>query len=766
MVQRFPKPMGLRSEFPYSYYKVLQDHSKTLETVFAETEWHEHFRLTEPEPAEALVVDGVTPAFFAALGARPLKGRTLIGEDATRQFDRPPAVLSYDFWNRRFGGDAGAVGKTLAINGHRFLVVGVMQQGFEGLSVDNGPDIRIPLQAYSILTPEFKMDHAIFAVAGRLRPGVTPAQAQAECLALWGPVMKAYYPNVDRMAPQSVTQLINRMEVQSLERGTSILRDNFGDVLKLLMACVVLLVLIVALNVAGLLLARAAARQREMAVRIAIGGTAWRIARQLFAESILLAGLGAIGGWLVALVMTPLAIRSLPPVRDMYTAIVPISLHAGINWHVFLFLLASSVATAVVFTVSPLFATLRLSTDQVLRTARSSGNFRGRQLLIAAQIALCTFLLAGAGLLVHSFERLRTTPSGIAIDSVATFRCDTGTAKFTPGAVDAVLERICEIPGVTSVSTASSGVLRGHGLFMIAVPAGQRVTRADFLSANANSVSRDYFTTMGMRLVAGRNFLPGEVAQPKQKTPVKAVVNEAFVRKLFPGSSGIGKRFGTAVEGSIAAADNEIVGVVSDAKYRSLRDPIRPMAYRLMESVDSDFILNVRTRVAPETIIQPVREALTSVAPDLTLLETETLSEAADESTAPERVTATLASLFGAMATLLAGIGTYGLLAYAVTQRRREIGIHMALGAQPVHVAKLIGAQTFAMAASGISAGLGAALVAGRFIRSLLYGISPQDPTALAGAGAFVVLIAFAATIGPVLNAVQTPAAETLRVET
>jgi hypothetical protein len=199
--------------------------------------------------------------------------------------------------------------------------------------------------------------------------------------------------------------------------------------------------------------------------------------------------------------------------------------------------------------------------------------------------------------------------------------------------------------------------MREHGLFATVAPAGQRVTRAEYLNSNLNRVSRDYFSAMGMRLLAGRDFMPGDAPQPKQTTPIRAIVNEAFVRQLFPGSDGVGKRFGTGLEGSITSATDEIIGVVSDAKYRSLRDPIRPMCYSLENGADSEFMLNVRTRIAPEEIIQPVRRALASVAPSLSLLETGTLAQAMDDTTAPERITATLASLFGAMAALLAGIG-------------------------------------------------------------------------------------------------------------
>src|SRR5579875_3722257 len=409
IVQRLPKPVGMRSEFPYVYYKALRDRSTTLQPVFAETEWQDHFRMTEPEPAEDVIVRGVTPEYFEALGVRPLLGRFLTLDDATRNFDTPPAVLSYRFWSKKFGSNPGSVkGQTLAIDGHRFSVVGVAPRGFHGLSVDSGPDIQIPLQAYSLLTTEFNVDRADFVVAGRLKPGFTSAQAQMECLTIWRPVMQDYYRNVEKLSPESIAGLIKRgIEIQTLERGTSILRDSFGDVFKLLMAAVILLALIVALNVAGLLLANAAARQRETAVRLAIGGTPWRLVRQLFVEGILLSAFGGVSGLIVVLIMMPLAIRSLPPVRDMYTAIVPISLDAGLNGHVLLFLIASSAVTTVIFTFSPALVTLHLSIDQVLRTARSTSSFRGREVLIAAQLALCTFLLVFAGLLVRSFERLR-----------------------------------------------------------------------------------------------------------------------------------------------------------------------------------------------------------------------------------------------------------------------------------------------------------------------------------------------------------------------
>jgi len=207
MVQRFQKPLGVRSDFPYVYYKALRDHSQTLGSVFAEADWFEHFRMTDPQPAEEIAVRGVTPEFFDGLGVHPLTGRLLTAGDATGKFDTPPAVLSYNFWRKRFGGDPSVVrGRTLAIAGHRFSIVGVLPRGFHGLSVDSGPDVRIPLQAYSLLTPDFNVDHAEFELAGRLTPGVTVSKAQAECLAFWGRVMKDYYEETEKRSPETVSR--------------------------------------------------------------------------------------------------------------------------------------------------------------------------------------------------------------------------------------------------------------------------------------------------------------------------------------------------------------------------------------------------------------------------------------------------------------------------------------------------------------------------------------------------------------------------------
>jgi predicted permease len=763
MVQPMPRSASL-SNFPYSYYAALRDHSTTLAAAFGEAGKFQRFAMTDPEPAEQIEVRGVTPEFFDALGAQPLYGRVLKADDAGRNSGTPPAVLSYGFWRRRFHGNPRAVqGRTVLVGKQRFSIVGVMPRDFNGTSVDTAPDIRISFRDYALLAG-MPVERLSFELAGRLKPGATRARAEAESLAIWRHTMTEDYLNVEKMPPRQIALFLRRgMNLEPLSQGTSILRERFGDVFKLLMGCVSLLVLIVCTNVAGLLLARAAERQQEMAVRLAIGATPLRLVRQTAVESSLLAGLGAFGGLVMAIAAIPLVVR-LPPLRDLGGSPVPLSLDPMGDPRVFWFALGISVLTMLLFSVSPAIAAGRSSLDGTLRAVRASSGVRGRQILIASQIAVCTFLLVAAGLFMRTLQRLEATDPGFAQDRIATFTCDLNRNQGTEALIKDLITRVSEIPGVVSVAVANTGIMRGHGLSTTAAPAGERITKDEFMHTNVNIVSQPYFDTMGIQLLAGRNFIPPDARGLKPVYPVKVIVNEKFVQRFFPHSDPLGKQIGAGVEGSIASGEEEIVGVVSDAKYRSLREPITPTVYMLAGDLSS-FVLNVRTRMPPEAIIEPVRRAALAILPDIPFIDTHTLAEEVEESTSPERMAAVLASLFGVIATLLVAAGTYGLLAYTVTQRRREIGIRMALGARPAHVARLIGKQTIVMTACGVLAGMGAALLAGRAIRTLLYGISPEDPPSLIAAVVFIALTAALATVLPVLDAMDTEPAEALRAE-
>jgi predicted permease len=766
---RFPS----RSSFPYPYYEALKDHAQSV-TAFGEAGEYQHFGMTEPTPAEQITVRGVTPDFFAVLGARPLHGRVLKADDADRRSGLAPAVLSYGFWQRRFHGDPQVVmqGQTIVVNKQRFSIVGVMPRDFNGLSVDTAPDLRIPLTAYSQMA-NLPLEQMYFEVAGRLKPNVARAQAEMECAAIWRQTMKEYWQNVEKAPARVIAVLLRRgMILEPLERGTSILRERFGDVFKLLMACVSLLLLIVCTNVAGLLLAGAVARRQEMAVRLAIGASRFRLVQQTIVENLILTGLGAAGGLALATAGIPLALRLLPPLRDRGGLPTPLAVdlggNMGIEPRVLLFALAVSLATMLVFSVSPAIAIAQSSLDGVLRSVRASGGVRGRQILITLQIAVCTFLLVAASLFVRTLQRLGEVAPGFAQDRIATFTYDLNGYKNPALFIKDLTARVGDIPGVVSVSASNSGLMLGHGLSSNVAAAGERITRGDLMNVNWNPVTLHYFDTMGIRLLAGRDLTttdaaertPGAATKPLQH----AVVSEMFAQRFFPRMDPLGKRFGSGLEGTVAPGEYEIVGVVSDAKFRSLREPITPMIYTLETTFDS-FVLNVRTRIRPEAMIEPVRRASAELAPDRPFIEARTLAAQVEEITAPERISAVVASLFGAIAALLVGVGTYGLLVYALMQRRREIGIRMALGAQPQHVAKLIGGQTVVMAAGGIVVGLGAALLAGRAVGALLYGISPQDSASLLAAVFLVLLTAALATLFPVMSAIETEPADALRLE-
>ena len=766
MVQRAPK-LGTYSNFPYVCYRTFHDHATTLSAVLGETSY-DHFRLSDPQPAEEITVHGVTPEYFEGLGVQALYGRVLFPTDATEAPGMPPAVLSYAFWRRRFGGDAGVVkGRSLLVNGHRFAIVGVMPRDFNGLALDATPDVRVPLRAYLPLA-NLTLDKTYLEIAGRLKPGFTRSQAEAECRGLYQATMKDYWQNIEKLPPRSVSELLSRgMGLDTLERGISVFRDRYGDVLKLLMASVSLLVLIVCANVGGLLLARAAAREQEVAVRLAVGATRLRLARQVLTESLLLAAPGAVGGFAIALAAMPVAARVLPPIRDVSTSIVAVSLDANINWRVFLFLLALSLLSMTLFSLSPAIAVTRSNLDILLRAARSSGGWRGRQALITLQIALCTFLLAIASLFVRTFERLQQTNPGFDRDRIATFTINLAGQPNGAALLRTFSERVRELPGVVSVAASSIGVMREHGVSWTIAPAGQRITRADFLNTNENYVSPGYFATMGMHILAGRDFIASDAPGPKSTRPEIAVINQAFAQRFFPDTDPVGKRFGPAGlagETDVATGEFEIIGVSSDAKYRSLREPIKPMFYTPQVDVDQ-FVLYVRTRVRPESIIEPVRKVLASLDPSIPFLEVHTLAEEVDNTMAGERLTAALASLFGFIAALLAGAGIYGLLAYVVTERRREIGIRMALGALPGQIGKMIARQTIVMTAAGVALGVAGALIAEPGIRSLLYGVSPQDPKALAATMLFVALTAGAATLLPAIRATRVDPMVALRYE-
>jgi len=753
--------IGTVSDFVYDFYAALRDHSSTLSGVFAEDE-EPFVPMTEPEPAEMVRVNLVTPDFFDVFGVNAIYGRTLRASDPA-----DAAVLSYEFWRKRFNGDPRAVGKTITLHAHPFLILGVMPRGFHGVKSDLEPDIRVLGSALPLLfdkwpdgrTPDITQTAGL-SIAGRLKPGVAIAQAESESRALWFPTTKAYWDKV-HIIPG--TELRDGMALEPLAHGVSIMREKFGGAIELMGALVALLLLMVCANVAGLMLARNAARREEIAVRLAMGAPRMRLVRQMMAESGVLALGGAIGGILLAFVSTPLLVRALPPMRDRATNLLPVVLDIAIDGHALFFAIAISALTVVLFGLAPALAASRASLDSVLRGARSSLRWRGRRALIVFQVALCTMLLAGAGLLVRTFQDLHDQNPGFDRDHLVAFTLDPGVRRFSQEQARALriafVDRIKELPGVADVGVAGRALMRGSGVKATFAATGQRAAANDDFTTSVNIATPEYFETLGIRFLSGRNFEPSD----NSVKPRRVIVNEAFARRFFPGENPLGKTFGNDL-GAPAKPDFEVVGVVSDAKYRSMREPAPPTVYELMFRDDS-LNVYVHTRGRPETIIQPVRAILAKLDPAISFSEVHTMNEEIDASTEGERLTALLASLFAALAALLAAIGIYGLLAYAVAQRRREIGIRMALGARPFDIGEMIGMQALAMVAIGVALGLAAAFMVAPFMRALLYGIAPSDPVSMIFAALFVAIVAAAATAIPASHAVRIEPASALREE-
>ena len=765
MVQRFPT-IGTSSTFHYSFYEALRDHSTTLSAVFGEAAID--VVMNQPAPAEQVRVHMATPEFFEVLGVPALFGRTLTRDDATAAPETPPAVLSYGFWRRRLNSDPKAVGRTIVLHGHSFVIVGVMPRTFNGTSVDTAPDVRVPLNTFQLLWPwpeAFNLEEAELDLAGRLKSGVTRAQAQAETLTIWRAVIGPY--SRGELPGRGIfDQLQTGMELDPLERGISILRERYAGALKLLLTSVGLLLLMVCANVTGLLLARLAGRREEVAVRLALGATRGRLIRQILTESFLLTGLGAAAGVVLAYILSGSIVRVLPPLRDAATRRLVLSVDFGPDWRLVLFSLGISSLTALLCGVALALTVSRMRGGSALRGARSSCGWRGRQAVVVFQIALSTLLLTGAALLVRTFEQLHGLDAGFDRNHVVTFTADPSLSGYTASQEQALLstlsERVRAIPGVVAVALADRGVMRGRGVGMTVATVGQQPSTADFLNTNRHVVSPEYFDTMGIRLVAGRNFTGAE--DPKAK-PRNVLVNQAFVRRFFPYIDPLGQRFGAGRPQRVVDGMFEIIGVVSDAKYRSLREPLMPTVYQVSREFDV-VVLHVRARGRPESLIQPVQQALTTLDPAVPFVEISTLAEEVDASIAGERVIAALASIFGTIAALLTAVGLYGLLAYVLAQKRREIGIRMAVGAQSMDIGLLVGRQALTMVIGGMVLGLGAAVAAAQWMRSLLYGVAPSDPGSLAAASIFVALVATVAIAIPAVRATQIEPAVALRQET
>jgi predicted permease len=757
-------------------YEAWRARTRSFSSTFAESDLDLSFSDSPASAGSATLpvrAGIVTGAYFQVLGVQPELGRLLTLEDEWATQGELPAVLSYEFWRNRFHGDARVVGHTLRLNGQPFVVVGVLPKKFNGISVDTGPQIRVPLIAAKFVTAE--RDPKVccqWEIAGRLRPGFTTGQAEAETVNAMRAAKLAALAQQEPVATDEDRRQVAQEDIrlEPVEHGVSLLRRRFGDGLLALLGGALLLLVLACANIAGLLLARAAAREQETAVRRALGATGAQLVRLWMLETALLAAAGGVGGLILARATLPLIARSLPPLRDLATDMLPVALNLELDWRLFGFTCLLCAAAALLAGLSPAWHGSRTSlTESLKSTMADPRRARLRTVMAAIQVAICTIVLANSALLVETSRQLEAAPTGFDSDHVVTFTVDPKLAGYRPEQANAAVERLereaRSLPGVAAVSLAARGLMRGSGLKNSVGLPGTRNTEQ--LNASINMVAPEYFDTMGMKIVAGRGLRESDAVPQK---PAKVVVNQAFVRRFFPKENPLGGHFGMGFN-TVIQPDFEIVGVVGDSRYRSVREDFQPTTFQCLRGnqtgVKAYFDLRhleVRTSGPPEAVIASVEALMRRIDPNLPFREVRTLRQEVRDSMWAERTLAGIGSVFSIVAAAVASIGLYGLLSFTLAQRRREIGIRMALGAGPSEIARVTLVRALALVAAGAVAGLAISWATARLLTSLLYGVTPTAAPASLAAVAIVLLTGVLAAAPPAWRASRVDPAEALRM--
>ena len=719
--------------------------------------------------AESLNVDLVSGTYFPVLGLTPALGRLLGPEDDRTPGGHPVIVVSHRLFRTRLGGDPGVVGRVLKVNGHPMTVVGVAPEGFEGLEVGPAIDVYVPLAMTAQVLPTWRPTLGSWrvrwlTVMARLGEGQTLASAEAGSNTVYAQLLQEDLKDATTLAPRHRDEFLRkRLRLLPGARGTSALRDQARGPLVVLMGMVGLVLFIACANVAGLLLARGSARQRELAVRTALGAGRGRLVRQLVTESLLLSLGGGVLGLVLSLWIGHALIAALPFAGVSGALTSEPDLRLGLFAFVLATLtgLACGLVPALQATRLPIVSTLRNEATAVV--GGTSGS-RFRRSLVVAQVALSLLLLVGAGLFTRSLSNLRALDPGFRPDRLVTFRVDPALSGHDPGERLTFFDRLTEVlraePGVDSVSLAAVALMEGDDSSSTIKVEGYTEREDEDMNPNFNWVGPGFFETLGMPLVRGRDITD---ADRKGATKV-AVVNETFARYFFGDGDPLGRRFGRVRSG---LTDVEIVGVVKDGKGASLREA--PLRYAYVAAAQQDALgemtFYVRTAADPQELLARVPALVARIDPSLPVTQARTMPAQIGRSLFVERLVASLSAAFGLLATALAGLGLYGVMAYAVAQRTREIGIRMALGAARRDVMRMVLRDVALLAGLGVAFGLPGGYGLGRVIQSQLFGLDARDPVTFAAATAALLLAALCAGYLPARRATRVDPLVALRSE-
>jgi predicted permease len=753
------------SVFPYPLYRDLHDRVPAFAGILACAS--APVRIAWQGSTQAAQAELTTGNYFTTLGVPAILGRTIAPQDDGAPGAHPVAVLSHSFWSSHLGANPGVVNQTVAINGHPFVVIGVASANFNGLVQADSPDVFVPIAMQRAITPTEDVledrTHSWLNFFARIKPGQSLAKAQAATDVVFHAILEADlrqgpapHDPKDREA-----LLKNRLALLPAARGITELREKWEKPLTVLMIMVALVLLIACANVAGLLVARGTGRQREIAIRLALGAKRGLLVKQLLLEGLLLAIAGAAAGLLVEHWSTVGLLRILP--RDAAGGWVSGSL----DLRVLAYTLALSVVCALLFALIPALqatkpnvaATLKNQASNVLSGGSSA---RLRRVLVTVQVALSVLLVVGAGLFSASAANLVNASRGFRAERLWMFSVDATLIRNGTAAANAfyhdLLERLAALPGISGVAGGDGGPYAGAGWGMSIRLEGSEAGGKDFVSSSIEAISPAYFRALGIPLRAGHEFSERDAAAE----PV--VVNEAFVKRYFPKQNPLGRHLGFG--GPKAPLNREIVGVAADVR-TNVRRPLSSTVFfpYTQREVPARMVFYVRATGNEAGLAAAIRRAVREADAGLPVPEIQPVELKIRESLYTERLVAVLSSAFGILATLLAAIGVYGVIAFAVARRTAEIGVRMALGALPAAVLRMVLLDAGRMVAAGVVIGLGAAFALSRYVESQLFGIQGADLPIYAGAAAALAAVAALAALVPAWKASRIDPISALRYE-
>lgn len=750
--------------FTNPLWEAIRDRGDALDGLFAFGS--DRFDLAPSGQARMAEGDLVSGGFFSTLGVQPALGRLLQDSDDRRGCPSL-AVVSYGFWQREYGGRPDVVGRRLTLNRRPFTIIGVTGPEFTGVEVGRVPQVYVPLCSEPVIhgAPGMLDERSAWwlQLIGRLPEGATVAHATARLAAAAPGIFAATLPD-NWGEPGRREYLKNTLAAYPAATGFSDVRQRYHTALAVLMGVVGVVLLIACANVANLLLARAAVREQEIAMRLAIGASRGRVVRQVLTESILLSTLGAGLGLLFARWSSGLLVGMIGD------AGAPVSLDLSLDLRLLGFSLLVAVGTGILFGVAPAWRSITVRPHAALKsggaaTTSTRASLAGGRILVVTQVALALVLVATAGLLLGTFRTLTTIDPGFRPDGVLLASLDFGSLDLPEPerqvAGRELLEKLRATPGVLAASGAVLTPVSGRRWNGFVDVAGYQPTGETDNLVWFNGVTDGYFSTLGTAVLAGRDF----TARDDARAPRVAIINRSLARKFFGSANPVGRRFQMR-GGDEQATSVEVVGLVADAMYRSLRDTLSPTVYVPWTQAEHFGSLTYEVRIQGSTsdAVAGILRAAKAVLPNASF-EIRSLSGQLAASLARERLLATLSGFFGGLALLLALIGLYGTMAYNVTRRRKEIGIRVALGATRVRLVRLVAGQAGRMILAGLVLGGAGTVAATRLVRSFLFGRSPLDPVTLILATALVAIVALAAGAMPAIRAVRQDPQAVLREE-